>query len=260
MFTNPLRNSPWVVPQFLMPHLETKSFLVTVSVKGDLSAESEEKLVKYFRSNTHMHHAVIEHGETGKRHLHACIIFKDSKVKSKIQSNVWERFVKPFHGDSIGKFAVKVQVCPGNKWYEEYLRKESDVQILSSTWDPIEAKDYFPTEQVQEALQSKSKLASVAAPHVESRVIEWTTSDFENSPEGALRFLNHCMYVLKNMVPISDPRKITEKALMFYKYRNGVTDPTERELFLLKQLQEGPAYDVPGSIRAVPNSSAPPSI
>lgn len=240
-----------------MPQLETKSFLVTVSVKNDLSVESEDKLVKYFRANTLMHHAVIEHGESGKRHLHACIIFKDSKLKAKIQSNVWERFVKPFHSDSIGKFAVKVQVCPGNKWYEEYLRKESDVQVLSTNWNPEEAKSHFPTQQVQEALQAKSKLASVAAPHVESRIIEWTSSEFENSPEGALRFLNHCMYVLKNMVPISDPRKITEKSLMFYKYRNGVTDPTERELFLLKQLQEGPSYDVPGSIRGTFSAASP---
>jgi hypothetical protein len=51
------------------------------------------------------------------------------------------------------------------------------------------------------------------------------------------------MYVLKNMVPISDPRKLTDKANMFYDYRNGITDPTERELFLLKQLREGPCYD-----------------
>jgi len=241
------------------PDLDTKSFLLTVSVKGDLSVESEDKIVKYLRTQTLMHHVVIEHGESDKRHLHACFIFKETRLKHKVQNNVWERFVKPFHSDSIGKFAVKVQVCPGNKWYEEYLCKETDVQILSTNWDPLEAINYFPTQQVQEALQSKSKMASVAAPHIESRVLEWTISDFENSPDGALRFLNHCMYVHKNMIPISDPRKITEKALMFYKYRNGVTDPSERELFLLKQLQEGPSYDVPGTIRGS-FPAAPPSI
>jgi len=196
-----------------------------------------------------MHHVVIEHGESGKRHLHACFIFKDSRHKAKIQSNVWDRHVKPFHPDSISRYAVKVQVCPGNDWYTEYLRKEQNVEVLATNWDPEAAKDHFPTQQVQEALQSKSKLASVAAPHIESRIIEWTSSEFENSPEGALRFLRNSMYVLKNMVPISDPRKLTEKANMFYDYRNGITDPTERELFLLKQLREGPSYDVPGSIR-----------
>lgn len=224
-------------------NFETKSFLLTVSVKGDLSIECEEALVKYLRKNTLMHHVVIEHGASGKRHLHACFIFKRSQHRHKVENNLHERFVKPFHADSPQRFATKVQVCPGNDWYTSYLVKEQDVQVLSSTWDPATAVAHFPTQQVQEALQAKSKMASVSSPHIEKRVAEWIASSFENSPEGSLRFLKHCMYVDKSMIPIADPRKLTEKAFMHYQYRNGVTDPTERELWLLKQLQEGPSYD-----------------
>jgi len=240
-------------------NFETKSFLLTVSVKGDLSIESEEGIVKYVRKNTLMHHVVIEHGSSGKRHLHACLIFKESRLKHKVEGNLHDRFVKPFHADSPQRFATKVQVCPGNDWYNEYLKKETDVQVLSTNWDPVAAVDHFPTQQVQEALQAKSKMASVSSPHIENRVAEWIASSFENSPEGSLMFLKHCMFVVKDMVPISDPRKLTEKAFMHYQYRNGIVDPTERERWLLKQLQEGPSYDVPGSIRDS-NGAAPPSI
>jgi len=232
------------------PEYDTRAFLLTVSVKGDLSPECQDGLVKYLTKYTFMHHVVIEHGESGKRHLHACFIFKDSRHKAKIQSNVWDRHVKPFHPDSISRYAVKVQVCPGNDWYTEYLRKEQNVEVLATNWDPEAAKDHFPTQQVQEALQSKSKLASVAAPHIKARVVEWTaSSEFENTVEGAIEYLQHRMYVCEDMVPISDQRKLVEKATMFYKYRNQITKPNERERFLAKQMFDGPSYDVPGSIR-----------
>lgn len=242
-----------------MTQLETKSFLLTVSVKGDLSVESEEKVVKYLRKNTLMHHAVIEMGEHHRRHLHACFIYKEGCHKHKVQNNVWTRFVKPYHEDSIGKFAVKVQVCPGNKWYHEYLQKEQDVQVLSTNWDPSAAEEHFPTPAVQEALQAKASINKTACPAVEARVIEWSTSSFENTPEGAAMFIKHCMNVAKTMVPISDKRKLVEKARMYYEYRNGITFLTERELWLLKQLDDGPSYDVPTLARA-PNGAAPPSI
>lgn len=68
-------------------------------------------------------------------------------------------------------------------------------------------------------------------------VAKWTGSTFENTPEGALMYLKHRMFVLRNLVPISDPRKRAERAVMYWKYRNCVISPTEHELFLLKRLQ-----------------------
>jgi len=72
-------------------------------------------------------------------------------------------------------------------------------------------------------------------------------------------YMKHCMFVERSMVPISDLRKRTEKAYMYWEYRNGVVSPTERERFLLRQLQDGPSYDVP-SIRSEPFAAARPSI
>lgn len=228
------------MPQEILP---TRAFQLTVSVKGDLSVESQEELTKWIRKNTLMHYIVIETGESGRRHMHALMIFKDPRDPRKIKDNVWTRMVKPWHEDSIARIAVKVQVCPGNKWYQEYLQKESTRELISNTWNEEDALEFYPEPAVQEALMAKSRCKEVACPWLEQDVSTWTGSTFENTPEGALMYLNSRMYDLRNMVPISDPRKITQKALMYWKYRNRVISPTERELFYLKELQDGPSFD-----------------
>jgi len=256
-----LRQTPWVLPQEFMPQelLPVRAFQLTVSVKGDLSVESQDELTRFIRKNTVMNYIVIETGESGRRHLHALMIFKDPKDPRKLQGNVWRRMVQPWHEDSISRIAVKIQVCPGNKWYDEYLQKESTRELISNTWNKDDAEQYFPSEEIQETLMAKTKLKGVACPWLSEDIATWTGSTFENTPEGALQYLKHRMFVLRNLVPISDPRKRTEKALMYWEYRNGVISPSERELWLLKQLQDGPSYDAP-TIRHGPESSAPPSI
>lgn len=239
--------------------LPVRAFQLTVSVKGDLSVESQDELTRFIRKNTLMHYIVIETGESGRRHLHAFMIFKDSKDPRKLQWNVWNRMVKPWHADSISRIAVKIQVCPGNDWYDEYLQKESTRELISNTWNKEDAVEYFPTPAVQETLMAKAKLKGVACPWLSEDIATWTGSTFENTPEGALMYLKHRMFVLRNMVPISDPRKLTEKAFMYWEYRNENISPTERQLFLLKQLQDGPFFDVPRP-RPDPSGSAPPSI
>jgi len=243
------------MPQELLP---VRAFQITISVKGDLSAESQDGIASWIRKNTLMHYIVIETGESGRRHMHALLIFKDPRDPRKIKDNVWTRFVQKHHPDSLARIAVKVQVCPGPKWYDEYLQKESTRELISNTWDPEAALEYYPLPAVQEALMAKSRSAGTACPWLELDIASWTGSTFENTPEGALMYLKHRMFVLRNLVPISDPRKRTEKALMYWEYRNGVVSPSERELFLLKQLQDGPSYDVPRVHDPV--SSARPSI
>lgn len=231
--------------------LDTKTFLLTISVKGDLSLESQESVLKWVRKNTLMNYVVIEHGESGKRHLHAVLVFKEPRLGKKLHENLWDRHVKPFHADSIGKYAVKVQVCPGNDWYNTYLKKESGVEVLSSNYDPDAAESYFPTRATQEVLMEPRVSKGVACLHLELDVKSWAESAFTNEPSGALCYLKHRMNVLKNMIPIADKRKLAEKAQMYWEYRNGIVTPTERELFLLKQLNDGPCYDAPSEPRKV---------
>jgi len=247
-----LRQVPWVLPQNFMPQesLPTRAFLLTISVKGDLSPECQEELVHWIKKNTVFHYIVIEHGQSGlHRHMHACFVFKTPRDPRKLKGNVWTRFVQKHHTDSIARHAVKLQVMPGPDWYNTYLKKESGVEVLSDTWEPESAEDYYPTVAIQEALMAKSKLAGVACPWLDEDTITWSLSTYENTPVGALQYLKDRMFVKKNLVPISDKRKLTEKALLYWEYRNQVISPSEREIFLLKQLQDGPSYEVPGSIR-----------
>lgn len=205
-----------------------------------------------------MAYVVAEYGESDKRHLHGVVLLKENYLRDKLKGNIWDRYVKPHHPDSIRNVAVKVQVCPGNDWYNTYLKKETGVEVLLDDYCPEAALAYFPSQAVQEALMATKKCTGMACPHLEHDTTTWAGSPFENSPEGALCYLKNRMFVEKNMVPIADPRKLTEKAHMYWQYRNGINTPTERELFLLKQLRDGPAYDVP-SIRGV-ESAARPSI
>ncbi len=59
-------------------------------------------------------------------------------------------------------------------------------------------------------------------PYISKDIATWTESTFENSPVGALMYLKHRMFVLRDMIPISNPRNITRKAYMYWRYRNGV--------------------------------------
>jgi len=225
--------------------LDTRTFLLTVSVKGDLSIDSQEEIVKWIRKNTLMNYVVIEHGESGKRHLHAVLVFKEPRIGKKIRGNLWDRYVKPHHPDSRGSVAVVVTVCYSNDWYNTYLKKESGVEVLSSNYDPDEAATYFPSAATQELLMATRDVKGVACPYLEQDVKSWAESDFPNEPAGAVGWLKHRMNILKNMIPIKDKRKLVETGQMYWEYRNGIVTLTEREQWLLKQLNDGPAYDVP---------------
>ena len=233
-------------------HIDIHAFLLTISPKTDVTLDCQNAIIKYVKRNTHMHYLVAENGESGKRHLHAILIYKHPKLKAKLHENLWDRQVKPFHsGDgSIGKHAVKLCACPGNRWYDEYLKKEATAEVLSDNYEPEEALSFMPTQAEQEILVAAGKRASgPAAAWLEQDIVTWTASTFENSPEGALCYLKERMFVKKDMIPLQDLRKRTERAHMYWEYRNGIVTVSERESFLLKQLRDGPAYDVPGSIR-----------
>lgn len=247
------------MPSTLPPltQLDTKTFLLTVSVKGDLLLECQESVLKWIRKNTHMNYVVIEHGSAGKRHLHAVLVFKESRLGKKLHENLWDRHVKPFHPDSIGKYAVKVQVCPGNDWYNTYLKKESDVEVLSANYNPDEAETYFPTEATQAVLMEPRVIKGVACPRLETDVKAWADSDFSNTPQGAHEFIQYRMFVLKDMMPSQDNKKLVEKSRIYWRYRNGITALSERQLWLHKQEEEGPSFDVPGSIRDSSRGAVP---
>lgn len=222
--------TPSVPRPSLKDQLDTRTFQLTVSVPGDISPDCVKALVKHIRSVTIHAYAVTELDDSDRLHFHAVLVYKQPMLGRKIHENIWERQVKKYHPDAQGKYAVKVQVCPGHEWYDTYLQKHKETQVLIDTYDRDKITDFFPTQAVQEALQTKAAISRQAAPHVTRDVNEWIESKFENTPEGALSYLKNRMFVIRDMVPIADKRKLCDKAYMYYEYRNGITKPTADEI------------------------------
>ena len=134
---------------------DTSAFLLTVSPKGDIWPKCVSMIASYLNKNSDFHHCVIEKGAAGKRHLHAIFLCNSIKHKRKLQQNFWGRMVKPYcDPGTVGGIAVKVQVAPGADWYNEYLKKEADVEVVSTCWDADRVDAYFPDADTQELLQA----------------------------------------------------------------------------------------------------------
>lgn len=214
--------------------LNTKTFLMTVSVPGDISTECVTAISKWVRKTTVHAYVVTERGESDRAHLHACLVYKEPREPRKIRDNVWARFVKVFHSDAKPNIAVKVQVMPGHDWYDTYLQKECDKDVHVDTYDREKITDYFPPAAVQEELQTRAAASKVAAPHILKDVTLWESLvQFDNTPLGALEYLRHRMFVLRDMIPIADDRKLTDKAYIYWCYRNKVITASANQIRLL---------------------------
>jgi hypothetical protein len=70
---------------------------------------------------------------------------------------------------------------------------------------------------------------------------KWVSSEFENSPEGALGFLRDCMYVKCNMKRLkANGTWIKNKALNLWRYRNKIINVSASELKYLAKLKGKP--------------------
>jgi hypothetical protein len=133
---------------------KTRSFLLTVSPKGDIHEEAIRMITRCIQKQSDFHHIVIEQGSNGKAHLHAIMLTPKVQDKQKMQQNIWSRFVKPYcDAGTIGGVAVKVQVAPGPDWYTDYLKKEDTVRVISTHWDAALVDQYFPDPALQQLLQ-----------------------------------------------------------------------------------------------------------
>jgi len=258
--TQILEGSPLGMSSPSSPSLSTRAFLLTISTKNDISPECIASLKKHIKNTTVHAYVVTEHGSTGKLHLHAVLIYKDSRLSKKLHENLWDRYVKPHHPESIGSVAVKVQVCPGHDWYDTYLQKEQDSTVVLDTYSREEVTPYFPDATVQQALlelhQAKGKKS--CNEWWDKHVQAWSDTSFTDTPDGALCYFKSC-WLDGSTARVTDPRRSTQLARGLYEHRHKIVTCTERELFLLKQLEEGPSYEVPGSIRGE-HSTVPPSI
>jgi len=216
--------------------LDTKTFLVTISVPGDLNDELIKKVCAWVRKQTTNAYVVTEHGASDRLHLHALMVFKESRLSAKIRENLFTRFVKPYHPDAIGRVAVVVTVQYDHKWYDEYLRKEKTSTTHVDTYDRETVTSYFPTLAVQEALQTKREISRSGDRVMSEHLLRWTAdTSAAVTPEGALIYFKKRMFVDRDMIIIVDKRKLCQKAYALYELRVGQTTPCVLETRYLNE-------------------------
>ncbi len=70
-----------------------------------------------------------------------------------------------------------------------------------------------------------------------NNVEAWMSSEFANTPKGALAFLRYRMYIKCDMRPLtSNGSWIRSIARTYWEYRNNIIEPSKRELRLLAKL------------------------
>lgn len=201
-----------------------RAFNITISVKEDIDAQAVSKLKNWAQKKALYCYAVLER-ETSKEHFHACVFCMDTQNPKSIRDTLW-KLVKPFHPTSIGRFAVHVQACPGRKWIDEYLQKESTREIIinSLPTDLDDLEDYFPDETVQDLLKKKfekheSNVIDLFYANHEVHYKEYLHEEsYVSSIETALKYFQNRMYVKKDMKVIEDQRRLFQKAICLHRY------------------------------------------
>lgn len=230
------------------PQVLTQTFLLTISPKEPVTTECQNAVVNYARINCVYAYVVVETGRSGKLHLHAVLIYDSHKERKKLQENITNRLVrKNGHPEAKNGLAVKVQVCPGHKWYDEYLRKESGVVVRYDNYDRDAVTAYFPTEAVQEFLQTHVRSSGAVDKHMAEHKRRWIEFSADGSYESAIKYLKTRMYVLEDMVIIQDKRRLCQLAYALHEYRNQLVEPNAEELSHCSKMV-GWNFSVPGTI------------
>lgn len=213
-----------------------RAFNLTLSPKDHISDECLCKVKSWLKRTTQFCYAVCEHGGSGKRHLHAAMFFLDNKNKKNINDTVW-KIVRQFHGNSVQRYAVHLQVSPGRKWVDEYLQKEDGVEIILNSLPPDTSllDDYFPDEEVQAALVKSSKkddkVWDTFYHYHEIKYKEWLDErTYVSSQQTAMEYFHYRMFVTKDMRVNADSRKVIQQSLALHRYSSGEYKCTAKEL------------------------------
>lgn len=227
------------------------TFLVTISPKGDISESSENAVLKWAIKSTQYMYAVAERGKSGQRHLHMSLIFEQPRGKQTLQEDIWKRYVKKWHGDSIGKYAVVVTNMYNHDWYDSYLRKEGGVEVLVDAYDREAITPMFPTQEQQQLYQSLAG-KKVADSLLHDHCVAWEDTTHAVSVAGALFYFRERMFVKRDMAVVMDERRLRQMALALYRYRaQDITLSHEDEEFLNRSdPHRGAVYEIMPQVSA----------
>lgn len=140
-----------------VPNLPIYTYKLTVSPKGDISQDCIKALCRGIEDTCKYYYVCTEHGKSGQLHLHAALVLERPQPKKHLRNNIAQRAVKPYHNPTtdgtILSVAVNMHVMYDHGWYDEYLRKEEDVEVCLEHYERDEVTKYFPTVEQQQQLQ-----------------------------------------------------------------------------------------------------------
>lgn len=214
-----------------------RAFNLTVSVRENISDACIKALKTFIKKVCLWYYIVLERGESGKLHMHACLFFKDSRDKKKLRENIWDRFVKPYHSTSIGRIAVHIQAMPGTKWIDEYLLKEEGVEVLEQVLPPAKAdlEEFIPTQEVQDMLiKAAEKEQKSTDPFYAMHEVAYKQWLHENtwvsSSQTAHEYFQWRMFVKKDQRVVADSRRVHQMAVALHKYSTDSYKLTNLEI------------------------------
>lgn len=204
--------------------LKIRTYLATFSPKEDV----DETLIKILKKHAEKHlygYAVIERGQSGKKHLHMCLCGHVAK-ELKHWREPFAKLMKKYHPSCYMKKALVLTTQYNHKWYDEYLLKEVDREVIYDNYNREAVGECFPSQEVQDRLQAiraHSNIGDKFYSGHEERWIEHSPDD--TSYESACEYFQYRMYVERDMTVIADKRRLGQIAWALYEYRNHIVKP-----------------------------------
>lgn len=234
--------------------LKLRSFNLTVSVRGDICDDCVKAVMKQVKKVAVFFHGCVENktkeGNPCKKHLHVCFFVRTPMDGVKWKQNLWDRQVKKFHPDSIGRAAVQNQACPGDKWVREYLHKTGEhAQLVEMQLpnDLAELEEFYPTQEEQAKLQMLS--TRVYDTFFSSHEVHYKAWLLENTwcstCQTAMEYFHLRMFVRKDMPVNADSRKVHQWAVALHRYTTEDYKLTPRELRSMQEEAQDYAFEVP---------------
>jgi len=204
-----------------------RGFKVTISTKSPVTIDDDKIFQKYCAKKCDMFHIVAEHGSNGKRHLHILMCCKVACFKRNLCDTLW-KLIKENHSDSKQGIAVRCDVLYNNVWYDTYLNKESDHEVVYTNYDASLEVNYYATPEQQEYLQARITSSSAVDPYYSK-----LSTEFESYWSGrtgvplrgdCIQYLQYRMFVVKDMRCIRDPKAINQIGVTLWRYFTSNAD------------------------------------
>ena len=230
-------------------------YFTTIRAKTDIKDECVEELKQKFKKNKKVLQfaMVVEKQSKGipcTHHLHAYIQYVQPIQLATLKKNIKAIVVK-FHGPEIDGSYMKPMMKTNTCYvYKDYIGKYDDtINIHGDDFDSDLFKKHMPDEAMQallQAAQPNRPITTLWANHEE----KWRIySPDDLSPASCHRYLTDRFYVLKDLDPVSDPRKLKELIAGIFRYthqiRNMSRSMTAFEEALDEELEDQNYMDAP---------------